>query len=51
MCGEKLVLRIVGGLCLGSPPHVRGKVGKHVLRVLLFLDHPRMCGEKTKKIP
>ena len=30
MCGEKLVLRIVGGLCL---------------------DHPRMCGEKTKKIP
>ena len=30
MCGEKLVLRIVGACAL---------------------DHPRMCGEKTKKIP
>ena len=35
MCGEKLVLRIVGGLCLGSPPHVRGKV----VPLLVFRFH------------
>ena len=71
MCGEKAshsaTLFGVGG----SPPHVRGKVGRTLYLVAgeritpayagkSFLqrtaqcrcqDHPRVCGEKTKKIP
>ena len=51
MCGEKPKLIELARPYKGSPPHVRGKV----LRLLGFLrsseDHPRMCGEKTKKIP
>ena len=71
MCGEKAshsaTLFGVGG----SPPHVRGKVGRTLYLVAgeritpayagkSFLqrtaqcrcqDHPRMCGEKPKKIP
>ena len=62
-------LELVTGV--GSPPHVRGKVGRTLYLVAgeritpayagkSFLqrtaqcrcqDHPRVCGEKTKKIP
>lgn len=71
MCGEKRVILSAWTRWLGSPPHVRGKVGAAGLNNLIdgitpacagkslsghtsksgMKDHPRMCGEKTKKIP
>ena len=49
MCGEKLVLRIVGGLCLGSPPHVRGKVGFSV-PVQMFSGITPACAGKSQQL-
>lgn len=71
VCGEKKVMRGAKDKRMGSPPHVRGKVGRTLYLVAgeritpayagkSFLqrtaqcrcqDHPRVCGEKTKKIP
>ena len=35
----------------GSPPRMRGKVAAEHPRIPQVGDHPRVCGEKTKKIP
>ena len=51
MCGEKNIVRKASFDPQGSPPHVRGKDLIFHLDELEGLDHPRMCGEKTKKIP
>ena len=51
MCGEKVFFLIKHSITSGSPPHVRGKVGKAQQIQHRVVDHPRMCGEKTKKIP
>ena len=71
MCGEKFVATLRLSSFVGSPPHVRGKVGFAFLHTFAVgitpacagksrqaarydrhpWDHPRMCGEKTKKIP
>ena len=71
MCGEKASYSATLFGVGGSPPHVRGKVGRTLYLVAgeritpayagkSFLqrtaqcrcqDHPRVCGEKTKKIP
>ena len=46
LCGEKHILFIIGGDCMGITPAYAGKrfVGKDVAAVLG--DHPRLCGEK-----
>ena len=51
MCGEKKSFANSIEMELGSPPHVRGKDTAGLVRMTTPMDHPRMCGEKTKKIP
>ena len=51
MCGEKGAPCRWGSRWRGSPPHVRGKDGKTPLLLDAGRITPRMCGEKTKKIP
>ena len=51
MCGEKSSIKRLFSLYSGSPPHVRGKAGTYLDNYKQIWDHPRMCGEKTKKIP
>ena len=71
VCGEKEESQEVAAPGKGSPPRMRGKVGKSrngrahrgitpayagkslTIQKLSTLrrDHPRVCGEKTKKIP
>ena len=71
VCGEKLDVFDTDKCHLGSPPRMRGKVlfsysrmpprritpayaGKRLLQSFGGIrewDHPRVCGEKTKKIP
>ena len=70
-CGEKVLKPVVLHATLGSPPRMRGKVLRLLIRVRQpritpahagkscscydggrrYRDHPRACGEKTKKIP
>ena len=35
----------------GITPAYAGKSCSKELRLVLYEDHPRVCGEKTKKIP
>ena len=51
MCGEKWFILCLELTVQGSPPHVRGKDALTGSALMLNGDHPRMCGEKTKKIP
>ena len=46
ICGEKNSLRTARPLLLGSPPHMRGKVGRYPQDHCKRGDHPRICGEK-----
>ena len=45
-CGEKFALCSAPIAFLGSPPHMRGKVGNTAAYSLTTWDHPRTCGEK-----
>ena len=38
-------------LIVGITPAYAGKREYRIFPVLLCRDHPRVCGEKTKKIP
>ena len=45
-CGEKTKPVPAGGILMGSPPPVRGKVRKDSRSKAPCWDHPRVCGEK-----
>ena len=71
LCGEKSLLTLLRKRQVGSPPPMRGKGIRSLLRPPIaritpayagksvqagysgrrIRDHPRLCGEKTKKIP
>ena len=38
-------------VCSRITPAYAGKSCSKELRLVLYKDHPRVCGEKTKKIP
>ena len=46
-CGEKLQIALLHIRAVGSPPHMRGKVLRKVIRESEQEDHPRTCGEKN----
>ena len=50
MCGEKFLLRLFGLLCLGSPPHVRGK-GEQKLLLYQPLRITPACAGKSECVP
>ena len=37
--------------CIGITPAYAGKSAPYISPVSVSKDHPRICGEKTKKIP
>ena len=46
-CGEKRYAYQSGTVCLGSPPHMRGKGSISPTPLFISRDHPRTCGEKS----
>ena len=51
MCGEKLAVAHLNRQGVGITPACAGKSARSFAGVWPWRDHPRMCGEKTKKIP
>ena len=49
--GKSPFLFSICGGGTGSPPPMRGKVCRYDRPHTAARDHPRLCGEKTKKIP
>ncbi len=49
MCGENLLLAPAAPYRLGITPACAGKTYLQALLVVDNRDHPRMCGENTKK--
>ncbi len=49
VCGEKRVPPLIGLLCTGSPPRMRGKADGRDQDGGASGDHPRVCGEKFRK--
>ena len=51
MCGEKLAVAHLNRQGVGITPAYAGKSGVKSDIDGVTKDHPRVCGEKTKKIP
>ena len=48
MCGEKEAWREVTGTPEGSPPHVRGKAKRYLLRVITYRITPACAGKRAR---
>ena len=46
LCGEKHILFIIGGDCMGITPAYAGKRCQRYYNFPVLQDHPRLCGEK-----
>ena len=47
LCGEKHILFIIGGDCMGITPAYAGKSESFNDILYTLRDHPRLCGEKV----